>query len=109
MPAIDDRRRLLSALALALVLAAAAGHLAVSQSETLPAVVIVLLGGSLVGGILPHRWWLGAIVGLGVPATALGTRPPPEVIANLATWIAPAVALAAAGLGVTLARHLREP
>lgn len=55
MPAIDDRRRLLSALALALVLAAAAGHLAVSQSETLPAVVIVLLGGSLVGGILPHR------------------------------------------------------
>lgn len=109
---MDERRRLVSALALALVLAAAAGRLALDAESTLPAALVVVVGGCVLGGLLPGRWWLGVIVGLGVPATqwwapAAGVAldgAVPEIVA----WIAPALSLAAAGLGATLLRHLRE-
>lgn len=107
-----DRRRLGSALALALVLAVAAGSLAQQADHLLPAAVLVIVGGTLVGGILPARWWLAAIVGLGVtvarfwtPATVDATAPAASMVA---TWIAPAVALAAGGFGAAMLKHLRE-
>jgi hypothetical protein len=107
-----DRRRLGSALALALVLAAAAGSLAQQADHLLPAAVLVIVGGTLVGGILPARWWLAAVVGFGVPVARLWAPAPVEATVPAAsmvsTWIAPAVALAAGGFGAAMLKHLRE-
>ena len=109
---MDERRRLVSALALALVLAAAAGRLALDAESALPAALAVVVGGCVLGGLLPGRWWLGLMVGLGVPAARLWARASgvalDDAVPEAAAWIAPALSLASAGLGATLLRHLRE-
>ncbi len=107
-----EGHRLASALAFALVMAAAAGSTAQQSDSLLLPSALVILGGCLVGGILPARWWLSALVGLGVPlarvlAPAQGEAPP-AATSLIATWIAPAVALAAGGLGAAMLRHLSE-
>ncbi len=109
---MDERRRLLSALAFAVVLAAASGQLALAPEPGVPAVLMVVLGGALVGGILPARWWLGVVVGLGVPVTLLAGPDAGDAAETGLSWaaaaLAPALSLAAAGFGAALQRHLRE-
>lgn len=109
---MDERRRLVSALALAVVLAAAAGRLALVTEPGMPAVLLVIVGGGLVGGILPGRWWLGVLVGLGVPVALLTAPEATDTAEPGLSWVAavlaPALSLAAAGFGAAVQRHLRE-
>lgn len=106
-----ERRLLGSTVAFALVLAAAAGTVAREADDLLVAASLVILGGCLVGGIAPARWWLATLVGLGVPAVALlgpWSADGAPGLSPASALFAPLVALAAGGLGAALARHLRE-
>lgn len=105
---MEDRRRLASSVGLAAAVAAAAGRLAIEGEQAIAAVGLVVIGGCLAGGIVPRHWWIGAIAGLGVPVAAWWA-PAGDGPGAASAWIAPAVALAAAGLGAALQRHLRAP
>lgn len=104
-----SRHGLLSLVALALVLASLVAMIEREASVSRAAPLILVLGASVVGGLAPrHWWWAGPIVGSGVPVGHLLVPVgEPGLAALRADWlplVAPALALASAGLGVTLAR-----
>ena len=109
---MPDRRLVLTLIALALVLGAAVGYLAVQGDDLQPPLLLLVAGGCLVGGIARSRWWVGALVGAGVPTAFVWARaagyPLPETLSLVPVLLAPPLALAAAGLGAAMLRHIRE-
>jgi hypothetical protein len=109
---VNPRHHLASAVVLAVILGAAAGYADLHGESVQPAALLVIVGGCLVGGILPERWWLAILVGVGVPLTRLLAPEAAleDVLApsGAGALLAPLVALAAGGLGAAMVRHLRS-
>lgn len=104
------RRFVVTQAALALVLGGAVARLVAEREHVAAPALLLIVGAMVVGGVDPRRWWIGTLVGLVVSAvfawTHLASSAP--VIGVAEALLAPLLALAAAGLGGAMVRHLRE-
>jgi hypothetical protein len=108
---VPERRLVVSLVALALTLAGAVGYLSLHADDVQPPLLLLIAGAGLVGGAARRRWWLGTLVGLGVPCAVAWARATgyalPDAVSPLSALLSPGLALAASGLGAALQRHVR--